>query len=53
MTLFIFYFYSNDDQKGPRKQTSEPILGAAILGTNQFQPVEWEGVAYCSSAVIG
>ena len=26
-----------------------PILGMAILGTNQLQPVEWEGVAYCSS----
>ena len=21
----------------------------AILGTNQLQPVEWEGEAYCSS----
>ena len=44
--------------KGPRKQTTEPILGTpilgtAILGTNQLQPVEWEGVAYCSSTVIG
>ena len=24
-----------------------------ILGTNQLQPVEWEGVAYFSSTVIG
>ena len=28
-----------------------PILGTAIFGTNQLQPVEWEGVAYCSSTV--
>ena len=35
--------------QGTRKQTTEPILGTAILGTNQLQPVEWEGVAYCSS----
>ena len=28
------------------------ILGTAILGTNQLQPVEWEGVAYCSSVGI-
>ena len=26
---------------------------AAILGTNQLQPVEGEGVPYCSSTVIG
>ena len=26
---------------GTRKQTTEPILG-----TNQLQPLEWEGVAY-------
>ena len=26
--------------------TQEPILGTAILGTNQLQPVKWEGVAY-------
>ena len=39
--------------KGPRKQTTEPILKTAILGTNQLQPVEWEGVAYCSNSVIG
>ena len=36
-----------------RKHTTEQILetailGTAILGTNQIQPVEWEGVAYCS-----
>ena len=45
--------------QGIRKQTTEPILGtpilgspilgSPILGTNQLQPVEWEGVAYCSS----
>ena len=39
--------------QGNRKQTTEPILGTpflgtAILGINQLQPVEWEGVAYCS-----
>ena len=43
--------------QGTRKQTTEPILGTAILGTaivgtNQLQPVEWEGVAYCSSVGI-
>ena len=43
--------------KGTRKQTTEPILGRPILGTailrtNQLQPVEWEGVAYCSSVGI-
>ena len=35
-----------------RKQTTEPILATAILGTNQLQPVELEGVAYCSSVGI-
>ena len=43
--------------QGTRKQTTEPILGTpilgtAILGTNQLQPVELEGVAYCSSVGI-
>ena len=43
--------------QGTRKQTTEPvlgtsILGTAILGTKQLQPVEWEGVAYCSSVGI-
>ena len=38
--------------QGTRKQTTEPILRTAILGTNQLQPVELEGVAYCSSVVI-
>ena len=43
--------------QGTRKQTIEPILGSpilrtAILGTHQLQPVEWEGVAYCSSVGI-
>ena len=43
--------------QGTWQQTSEPILGTpilgmAILGTNQLQPVEWEGVAYCSSVGI-
>ena len=43
--------------QGTRKQTTETILGksilgTAILGTNQLQPVEWEGVAYCSSLGI-
>ena len=43
--------------KQTRKQTTEPILGTLILGTailgaNQLQPVEWEGVAYCSSIDI-
>ena len=33
--------------QGTRKQTTEPILG-----TKQLQPVEWEGVAYCSSVCI-
>ena len=32
--------------------TQEPILGTAILGTNQLQPVKWEGVAYWSSVGI-
>ena len=49
MHSFHFYFYSNNDPtslKGPRKQTTEPILGTAILGKkNQFQPIEWESVA--------
>ena len=27
--------------------------GTATLGTNQLQPVEWEGMTYCSSTVIG
>ena len=44
-------------QRDPENTTTEPILrtvilGTAILGTNQVQPVEWEGVAYCSSTVI-
>ena len=34
--------------QGTRKETREPILDTPILGTNQLQPVEWEGVAYCS-----
>ena len=43
--------------QGTRKQATEPILGTsilktAILGTNQLQPVEWDGVAYCSSVGI-
>ena len=38
--------------QGTRKQTIEPILGTPILGTNQLQPVEWEGVAHCSSVGI-
>ena len=38
--------------QGTRKQTTEPILGTPILGTNQLQPVEMEGVAYCSSVGI-
>ena len=43
--------------QGTRKQTTEPILrtpilGMAILGTNQLQPVEWEGMAYWSSVGI-
>ena len=38
--------------QGTRKQTTEPILRTAILGTNQLQPVEWEGMAYCSSVGI-
>ena len=38
--------------QGSRKQTTEPILGTAILETNKLQPVEWEGVAYCSSVCI-
>ena len=30
--------------QGTRKQTTEPIRGRSILGTNQLQPVEWESV---------
>ena len=48
-----FYFYSNDDPsspKGPRKLTTESILGTAILEKKnplkQLQPVEWESVTY-------
>ena len=48
-TLLIFYFYSYDDPRDPKKQTTEPILGTAILGKKQLQPVECESVAYCSS----
>ena len=49
--LFILiYFYSNNDptaSKGPRKQTTAPILWTALLRKkNQLQPVEWEIVAY-------
>ena len=32
--------------QGTKIQTIEPILGTAILGTNQLQPVECEGAAY-------
>ena len=48
-TVFHFYFYSNNDPtspKGPRKQTTEPILGTALFGKNQLQLVEWESVAW-------
>ena len=43
--------------RGTRTQTTAPIfgtqiLGTAILGTTQLQPLEWEGVAYCSSVGI-
>ena len=56
-TAFHFYFYSNNDAtspKGPRKQTTEPILGTALLEKkkkNQLQPVEWESVAWLSSVM--
>ena len=30
-SLFIFYFYSNDDPRDPKKQATEPILGTVIL----------------------
>ena len=55
-TLLIFISILMMNQ-GSRKQTTEPILGlpilgTAILGTNQLQPVESEGVAYCSSVGI-
>ena len=36
---FHFYFYSNNDPtspKGPRKQTTEPILGTALPGKNSY-----------------
>ena len=39
--------------RGTKKQTTETIIGTSILGTNQLQPIKWEGVAYCSSTVIG
>ena len=51
--LFHFYFYSNNDPtspKGPRKQTTEPILGTALLGKKQLQPVEWENVAWLTAS---
>ena len=49
---FHFYFYSNNDPtspKGPRKQTTEPILGTALLGKKHLQPVEWESVAWLTA----
>ena len=39
-TAFHFYFYSNNDPtspKGPRKQTTEPILGTTLLGNQSCQ----------------
>ena len=46
--------YSNNDQtspKGPRKQTTEPILGTALLEKKtQLQPVEWESVAWLTAS---
>ena len=52
-TAFHFYFYSNNDPtspKGLRKQTTEPILGTALLGKKQLQPVEWESVAWLTAS---
>ena len=40
--------YSNNDPtspKGPRNRTTEPILGTALLGKNQLQPLELESAA--------
>ena len=48
-TLFIFLNFILMMTQGTRKPTTEPILGTAILGTNQLQPVELEGAANCSS----
>ena len=47
-------FYSNNDPtspKGPRKQTTEQILGTALLEKKkQLQPVEWEGVSWLTAS---
>ena len=48
----LVYFYCNDDPRD-QVQTTEPILRTPILRANQLQPVEWEGVAYCSTTIIG
>ena len=49
------YFYSNNDPtspKGPKKQTTEPILGTALLEKKkkQLQPVEWESMAWLTGS---
>ena len=51
-TLFFLFFSLLIMTEGTRKETTGPILGTAILGTNQLQLVEWEGVAYCSCVGI-
>ena len=38
-TLFIFLIPILMMIQGTRKQTTEPILGVAILGTNKLQPL--------------
>ena len=54
--FFIFYFYSNNNPtspKGPRKQTTEPILRTAILG--KTVTTGWmgkRGLAYCQLGFI-
>ena len=35
------------------QKTDDRFSEQQFSGTNQLQPVEWEGMAYCSSTVIG
>ena len=60
--LFLFLFYSYDDPRDYRKQTTEPILGTpilgmAILGTNTLQPLlQCHAFPWCvrlSSNILG
>ena len=53
--LFIFIsilMMTKTSPKGPRKQTTEPILGTALLvkKKKQLQPVEWESVAWLTAS---